>query len=212
MDTVPYAFDFERCVFINCPFDEEYLPLMQVLIFSVIQYGFIPRMATERSDSGEVRIKKIVSIMGESKFSIHDISRIEPLADGALPRFNMPFELGIDIGCREHGANELKTKRCLVLERERYRYQKVLSDIAGNDIKAHDNDPIKLIKAIRSWFAENGVNGLPSHNRIWDAYNVFLLRLGDHAKHLGYKNEDYSEMPTTEYIYLVNRFSSGLLG
>jgi hypothetical protein len=148
--------------------------------------------------------------MGASKFSIHDISRIEPLIAGGLPRFNMPFELGIDIGCREHGSEAHRTKRCLVLERERFRYQKVLSDIAGNDIKAHHNDPMTVVKAIRAWFAENGVFGLPSHNRIWDAYNEFLLQLTDQARDLGYVDGDYSEMPLTEYIYLVNLLSAPL--
>ncbi len=199
--------DFGKCVFINCPFDEDYLPLLRVLIFTVIQCGFRPRVATERSDSGEVRIKKIVSIIGESQYSIHDISRIEPLKEGALPRFNMPFELGVDIGSREHGPANLKTKRCLILERERFRYQTVLSDIAGNDIKSHQNDPIALVKAIRSWFAENGVFDLPSHNRIWEAYNEFLLRLTDEAKILGYKDGDYSEMTLAEYIYLITRLA-----
>jgi len=203
---IPTA-DFDKCVFINCPFDEDYLPLLRVLIFTVIQCGFRPRIATERSDSGEGRIKKISEIIGQSKYSIHDISRIEPLAAGGLPRFNMPFELGIDIGCREHGPDDLKTKRCSVLETERYRYQKVLSDIAGNDIKAHENEPLTLVHAIRSWFAENGVFGLASHNRIWDAYNEFLLKLSEEAKKLGYDDGDYSHLSIAEYIYLATRLS-----
>ena len=199
--------NFEECVFINCPFDKDYMPLLRALIFTVIQCGFKPRIATERSDSGEVRIKKISGIIGESKYSIHDISRIEPLEAGALPRFNMPFELGIDIGSREHGQDELKTKRCLVLEKERYRYQKVLSDIAGNDIKAHDNEPLLIVRAVRNWFAENSVFGLASHNRIWDAYNEFLFKLSEEAKRLGYEDGDYSDLPITEYIYLITRLS-----
>lgn len=199
--------DFDQCVFINCPFDDDYMPLLRVLIFTVIQCGFRPRIATERADSGEVRIKKIIGIIRDSKFSIHDISRMEPIEKGDLPRFNMPFELGVDIGCRELGNAILKTKRCLVLEKERYRYQKVLSDISGSDIKAYGGDPIRLVKVVRSWFAENGVFGLASPNRIWDAYNEFLLRFIQEVKTMGYKDGDYSEIPITEYIYLITRLS-----
>lgn len=199
--------DFDQCVFINCPFDDDYLPLLRVLIFTVIQCGFRPRIATERADSGEARIKKILGLIFESRFSIHDISRIEPLKTGDLPRFNMPFELGIDFGCRESGGDSLKTKRCLILEEERFRYQKVLSDISGSDIKAHDGDPIRLVKAVRNWFAENGVYGLASPNKIWDAYNEFLVRLSKEAELLGYSKGDYSEIPIAEYIYLVTRLS-----
>lgn len=203
---IPTA-DFDKCVFINCPFDEDYMPLLRILLFTVIQCGFNPRIATERSDSGEVRIKKISSIIGESKYSIHDISRMEPLVAGDLPRFNMPFELGLDYGCRDHGPNHLKGKRFLVLEKERYRYQKVLSDIAGNDIKSHANNPLSLVRAVRSWFAENGVVDLASHTRIWDAYNEFLLKLSEEAKRLGYDDGDYTDLPIPEYIYLITRLS-----
>jgi len=199
--------DFDQCVFINCPFDDDYMPLLRALIFTVIQCGFRPRIATERADSGEVRIKKIIGIIRDSKFSIHDISRMEPIEKGDLPRFNMPFELGIDIGCRELGDVILRTKMCLVLEKERYRYQKVLSDISGSDIKAYGGDPIQLVKVVRSWFAENGVFGLASPNRIWDAYNEFLLHLIQEVKIMGYEDGDYSEIPLTEYIYLVTRLS-----
>lgn len=177
--------DFNQCVFINCPFDDDYLPLLRVLIFTVIQCGFRPRIATESADSGEARIKKILSLICASKFSIHDISRMEALKSGDLPRFNMPFELGIDIGCREFGE-AFKTKKCLVLEKEKFRYQKVLSDLSGSDIKAHDGDPIRLVAAVRNWFAENDVRDLASPNKIWDAYNEFLVRLSNEATILGY--------------------------
>jgi hypothetical protein len=97
---------FEKNIFINCPFDDEYRPLLRAMLFTVIYCGLTPRIATERADSGEVRIRKIVELMKESKFSVHDISRIEPLKRGDLPRFNMPFELGMELGLREssHGV------------------------------------------------------------------------------------------------------------
>ena len=201
------ATPFDECVFINCPFDDEYQPMLHALLFTVVQCGFRPRIATERSDSGEVRIKKITDLIRECRYSIHDISRIEPQKAGDLPRFNMPFELGIDIGCRELGEELFRTKRCLVLESEKFRYQRVLSDISGNDIKAHHSDPILLIKALRSWFAENGVFGLASPSRLWDAYNEFLSRLTDEARLMGYADGRFDEIPIPEYIYLVTRLA-----
>ena len=47
----------------------------------------------------------------------------------------MPFELGIDYGCRVFRSGKSKGKRFLVLEAERYSYQKSLSDLAGADTK-----------------------------------------------------------------------------
>jgi hypothetical protein len=40
---------FSRSVFVNCPFDSEYLPLLRPLLFTVIYVGFVPRIASEGS-------------------------------------------------------------------------------------------------------------------------------------------------------------------
>ncbi len=99
----PRSADFDRSVFINCPFDSEFLPLAQALVFSILRLGLEPRIATERADSGETRVQKIRELIRSSRFSIHDLSRMEPLGPHDLPRFNMPFELGLDLGCRYYG-------------------------------------------------------------------------------------------------------------
>lgn len=104
---------FERNVFINCPFDSEYLPLLRPLLFTVIDLGLTPRIALERLDSGAPRIQKIISLIRDSKFAIHDLSRLEAKAAGEYFRLNMPFELGIDVGCRLFKRGRWSTKRCL---------------------------------------------------------------------------------------------------
>lgn len=68
--------DFDRNVFINCPFDSSYRPLLMVLVFTVVYLGYKPRLSFERSDSAETRIDKIVGLINESKFGIHDLSRM----------------------------------------------------------------------------------------------------------------------------------------
>jgi hypothetical protein len=68
---------FEKNVFINCPFDNDYyIPLLRPLLFTIIYLGYNPRIATESFDSGEIRIQKIGKLIKDSKFSIHDLSRI----------------------------------------------------------------------------------------------------------------------------------------
>lgn len=44
--------------------------------------------------------------------------------DQHIARFNTPFELGVVPGAHQLGAAPQCDKRCLVLEAERYRYQK----------------------------------------------------------------------------------------
>lgn len=63
----------------------------------------------------------------------------------------MPLELGVFLGAKHFGNKQQKGKVCLVLDREQYRYQAFISDIAGHDIRSHDNDPETVITLIRNW-------------------------------------------------------------
>lgn len=198
---------FNKNIFINCPFDDEYKPLLRPLIFTIIDCGFTPRIASESSDGGEVRMEKIKRLIQESCYSIHDISRIEPLKKNDLPRFNMPFELGLDLGCKHFGTKKTSRKKCLILEKEKYRYQKVLSDISGNDIKSHNNNSETLVHNVRSWIRESASKSVPSPNRIWLRYNEFYADF-----QIATKNE-FSEtairkMPTSEFIEYIKDWKS----
>jgi hypothetical protein len=142
---------FAENVFVNCPFDEEYLPLLRPLLFTIIYLGFEPRIALERLDSGEARIQKIVSLLSESQYAIHDLSRLRSQKPGEYYRLNMPFELGVDVGCRLFGKGRLSKKKCLVLEAEKYRYQAALSDLSNSDIAVHGNSPPTVVSEVRNW-------------------------------------------------------------
>jgi hypothetical protein len=151
--------DYDQNVFINCPFDDTYLPLFRALIFAVFECGLRPRCAQEVYDGGEVRIDKIAHIIRDCRWGIHDISRTE-LNIHDLPRFNMPLELGLFLGAQRFGSGVQRGKSCLVLDKEKFRYQEFISDIAGQDISAHGDDCAKAIKAVRNWLASSSA-GLP---------------------------------------------------
>ena len=107
-----------RDVFINCPFSDDYREHFRAIVFTVIRSGFTPRCARERDDAGEVRYEKICRIIGECAFGIHDISKTELDAGTGLPRFNMPFELGLFLGATKYGSRSVKRKATLILDRE----------------------------------------------------------------------------------------------
>ena len=67
---------FETNVFVNCPFDSDYLSLLGPILFAIIDVGLMPRIALESLDSGRPRFDKIVALVEGSKFGIHDLSRI----------------------------------------------------------------------------------------------------------------------------------------
>jgi hypothetical protein len=200
----PEARAFERGVFINCPFDLDYLPLLQSLIFTILECGLEPRLALEEPDSGEVRVHKIRNLIRSCRFSVHDISRMEPLRDVDLPRFNMPFELGLDLGCRYYGGGRLESKRSLILEREPYRYQRVLSDISGNDIRAHRGDPETLMAEVRNWLKAMTRGTLPSGSSMWKRYSLFLTDLDSTFEQLLYSQRDIESLEVTELMEFIH--------
>lgn len=129
-------FSYSESVFLNCPFDEEYEPVFWAIVFTIHDCGFVARCALEVDDSSDTRIAKIYKLIEACELGIHDISRTELDSVNDLPRFNMPLELGIFLGAKRFGSAKQRKKKCLVLDRERYRFQKFCSDIAGQDIKS----------------------------------------------------------------------------
>jgi hypothetical protein len=184
------ADDFERNVFVNCPFDSEYRPLLWAMLFTLKACGLEPRIASEKADSGEVRFHKIVRLIKQSKYCVHDISRMDALAAGVLPRFNMPFELGLDLGLRESAVYPLTEKRCAIFDTELYRFQKVLSDLAGNDIKAHNDSPDILVKQLRTWLVEAGIADVPGGTSLWTDYGMFAGILDETLRGQNQSQED----------------------
>ena len=194
--------NFSDCVFINCAFDRDYWPLFEAVIFTIVDSGFVPRCALEEPDSGDARVRRIQRMIKSSQYSVHDISRIELTPE--YPRFNMPFELGLDLGCRRFGDSQMKRKRCLILDSEQYRYQEFFSDIAGQDIKAHDDSPEIVITQVRNWL--KGVSRrttIPGPQTIRRHFANFSIVLPDYCDHLGL---DRSDILFSEYVTMVEEW------
>jgi hypothetical protein len=136
-------------VFLNCPFDAGYRPILNAIIFAVIDLGFVARCALEEEDTGEFRLSKIERIIEECRYGINDLSAVALDAITGLPRFNMPLELGLFFGCKRFGPPNQSEKRVLVLDYDPYRYRQFISDISGQDISAHGGNPERAIRAVR---------------------------------------------------------------
>jgi hypothetical protein len=193
---------FADSVFINCPFDADYWPLFEAMVFCILDCGFVPRCALEEPDSGEARVRRIHRLIETSRYLIHDISRVELTPD--LPRFNMPFELGLDLGCRTFGSAAAKRKRCLILDSEPYRYQRFLSDIAGQDIRSHSNSPEKTINVIRNWLrSTSGRTTTPGPARIREQFVRFSSVLPEYCDRQGLDRHD---LQFSEYVTLIEEW------
>lgn len=172
-------------VFLNCPYDRQYRPLFRALVFVVFDCGFLPRCALEDGNSSVVRIDKIKRIIRQSKYSVHDISRTQLHWKTRLPRFNVPLELGLVLGAKTYGAGVQRKKRCLVLDREPRRFRDFISDIAGQDVCGHNNDPKAVIKCVRDWLSTVSRRvTIPGSREVWTRYIGFVDELPRLCKEL----------------------------
>ena len=113
----------------------------------------------------------------------------------------MPLELGIFLGAKKFGIEEQKKKKCLILDTERYRYQQFISDIAGQDIQAHNDTPEAAIKIVRNWLRNaSRREAIPSGGIIWERYQEFMEKLPQTAQECQLTVED---LVFNDYTLLV---------
>ena len=173
---------FERCVFVNVPFDAEYLPLLHAILFTIHDCGFIARIAVEDSGSSQTRLDKIARIISESRLSIHDISRVELSPASPLPRLNMPFECGLAFGAIRYGAP--RERDLLLMTAEPYQGQRTLSDLFGQDSQPHRNDPATVVAAVRGFLAAKSGMRTRGPQAIWQRYAAFMACVPELAQEL----------------------------
>lgn len=179
-----------EAVFINCPFDSSYNNKFRAIVFTIIYCNFEPRCALELDDATEARLAKIMRIIGECRLSIHDISRTGLDDATGLPRFNMPFELGIVFGAKAFGGKSHASKSSLVLDQTEFRYRKFLSDISGQDISAHHNSIRELISLVRNWLSQHRRNViLPGDKLIANDFQRFARVFPRICKDAGIRRE-----------------------
>ena len=70
-----------------------------------------------------------------------------------------------------------KKKRCLILDSAPHRYQKFISDIAGQDIRSHDGKATTAMKLTRDWLANVSNRSLPGPVETERLYNEFRMDL-----------------------------------
>lgn len=175
----------DKNVFINCPFDIEYIPILQSISFALLFLGYIPRCSLEASEPGlYVRLNQIIKIISECRFGIHDISRVEHggTTEAPLPRFNMPFECGLFFGAMRFGNGRHKSKDFLILDSQQHRFRATLSDLAGTDAACHAGNHLTAIGCLRDFFKKvdnggtgSGINGgsFPGASTISETYIKF---------------------------------------
>lgn len=199
---------YNDSVFINCPFVDDYIPILRALIFTIYRCGFLPKSALGEDNALDNRLDKIERIIENCCYGVHDISRTE-LNNHGLPSFNMPFELGLFFGAKKFGNKDQRNKNALVFDIEKYRYLEFISDLKGVDIKDHNNDPSLAIKKLRNWLNTSSRRAtIPGYNTIIRDYELFKNELPAIVSTIGLSIND---IPFNDYCLIVEEAINKIL-
>jgi len=135
----------EYGVFLNVPYDHGFEALYLAYIAGLIAFRLEPR-ATLQIPGGARRLDRILELIGDCRYSFHDLSRVElNLKRPATPRFNMPFELGLAVAWQRFRE---PFHTWSVFESRSRRAGKSLSDLSGTDVYVHDGTPAGVFREI----------------------------------------------------------------
>lgn len=199
---------FEHSVFVNCPFDKGYAPLLEAALFCLIYFGLHPRLANERLEAGENRLDKIVAMIRGCEYSIHDLSRSTARRSGDVFRMNMPFEFGVDVGLRRSGGARLAEKKFLIFEENQYDLKRALSDIAGQDVESHGGNFERVIKKVRDFFRVEADIPAPGASRLVADYVTFQGWMTEKKISEGHSEDDALNLPTRERLDEMKNWNS----
>ena len=176
-----------RSVFLNVPFDKSYEPLFVALISALVALGRTPRSVLEVTEQGDGRLVRILRLIRSCPVSIHDLSRV-----GLPVRFNMPFELGIAFAL----ARIDRGHKFILLEAERHRLQRTLSDVNGIDPGIHGATVKGIISCVLSLLGKQRENPHPKqvahiHRQLWKTV-PFLKR--NHGRSNIYSRAIFDEL------------------
>lgn len=149
----------EQAVFLNVPYDKEYAPLFTALIAGLVALGRIPRCALEAQSEGKTRLQQIHGLLASCGSSIHDLSRVTLSGSLSVPRFNMPFELGIAFALAQSSSH-----RIFAFEEKERRIDASLSDMKAFDPIIHGGTAEGILGGLLDCFDRPG--GAPPLDRL----------------------------------------------
>ena len=162
----PVGLTDAKSVFLNVPFDTEYNSLFLALIAGLAGLGLKPRCVLEVPSGGRNRLERIFGLIASCGASVHDLSRVALSSDLGVPRFNMPFELGIT-----YSLSQMRSHSFFVLEERAFRLQVSLSDLNGHDPYIHEGNSTGVLRCVLDCF------GKPSIAPPLSALELLLKRL-----------------------------------
>jgi len=144
---MPQAPARNPAVFLNVPFDARYRPLFISLLAGLTALSCDPHCVLEVPSGPRNRLDRIYSLIASCGASIHDLSRVTLSGPLRVPRFNMPFELGLAYAIAQGQPHDL-----FVFEEQSHRLQASLSDFNGYDPHIHDGTQVGVLRCVLDCF------------------------------------------------------------
>lgn len=136
-------------VFINLPFDNKRERIFLAYVASLTGLGLNPRCVLEVSPDHD-RLRRLSSLMRQCAYSIHDLSAVQVSGRPfRVPRFNMPFELGMCAATSVEGPHRFR-----VFETVPHRVGQSLSDLQGYEPFIHHGTVSGVISAVMDAFED----------------------------------------------------------
>jgi hypothetical protein len=170
----------DSSVFLNLPYDAAFENLLLAYIAAISAYGFSPR-ATLEIPFGQRRLDRILTLILQSQYSIHDLSRVQlDRKTPTTPRFNMPFELGLTVALERTAHPD---HSWIVCETVRRRINKSLSDLDGTDPYIHGGTIAGVFREMGNAFV--GSRRQPTVTEMSQIYRVLRTQIPSVLKRAG---------------------------
>ena len=167
-------------VFLNIPYDVGFENLLLAYIAAMSAFGFTTR-ATLEIPFGQRRLDRILALIQQSQYSIHDLSRVQlDRKSPRTPRFNMPFELGLTVALERTAHPD---HAWVVCESVRRRINKSLSDLDGTDAYIHGGTIKGVFRELGNAFV--GSSRQPTVIEMMQIYRVLRAQFANILKRAG---------------------------
>ncbi len=136
-------------VFLNYPYDDEYIPFAEAMSFAVVAAGMLPLCALDISQPDVPRLRALVEAIESCDYSAHDLARSTGEGEGNLARMNVPLEMGMAVF---HALSSQRSDhRCSFFVPDSKSYHRFASDLAGLDPFIYDGEGDKLLAKTFEW-------------------------------------------------------------
>jgi hypothetical protein len=136
-------------VFLNYPFDVDFLPMASALNFAVVAAGQLPVCALDLTAPDRPRLDMLIEAISCCHYSVHDLSRAKGEGAENFARMNMPLEMGLAL--YPALASQRADHRCAFFIAKPHDYKRFASDLAGLDPQCHNEDPATAVALMYEW-------------------------------------------------------------